>query len=120
LLSEVLTDCHGVTRVCSAYLCGRQWLPVGLHHWTRLVTNQLLQLSFNDHYLGGPPRANNVYSSVSRVVISCTPGHVKLMSFHRPVVLHALSSSRGLQSLDCDLGADCKYYADNKDVCSDE
>jgi hypothetical protein len=55
LLSEVLTDCHGVTRVCSAYLCGRQWLPVGLHHWTRLVTNQLLQLSFNDHYLGGPP-----------------------------------------------------------------
>ena len=68
---------------------------------------------------GFDPSAHAWYS-VSRVVISCTPGHVKLMSFHRPVVLHALSSSRGLQSLDCDLGADCKYYADNKDVCSDE
>ena len=120
LLTVENNEVHVVSSVCAVPISAGgkccQWVcTTGL-----ALTNQQLQLSCNDHYLGGPPLANNVYSSVGWVVVSCTPGHVKLMSFHRPVVLHALSSSRGLQSLDCDLGADCKYYADNKDVCSDK
>jgi hypothetical protein len=32
---------HGLLLLCGAHLRCRQWLLVGLHHQTRLVTNQL-------------------------------------------------------------------------------
>ena len=80
------------------------------------LTNQQLQLSFNDHYLGGPPRANKGYSLVSGIVVGCTPSHVNLVSFHRPVVLYALSSSGSFQFVDAELRTDSDDDASNKDI----
>jgi hypothetical protein len=54
--------------------------------------------------------------SVSGVVVGCTPGHVNLVSFHRPVVLYALGSSCSFQFLDAELRTDSDDDASNKDV----
>ena len=61
------------------------------------LTNQQLQLSYYDHYLGGPPLANNGCSLVSRVVVGCAPSHVDLMCGSWPCMIEALHSSNTIQ-----------------------
>ena len=63
--------------LCGAYLRWRQWLPVGLHHRTRL------------------------YESVGFVAVSFTPVHVNMMCTARPVVVNTLLCSCFIKHVHC-------------------